>query len=693
MRNYILRKIISDTSEGKITNKFLCFLLGGRKPSLKFLRDHCDDFIKHNNFITSLNYCDYIIKNYPLNSFGYIQKSNLYLSINNKDASRKILEECKNNTTIKTKTKTKKTVNKNTNSNATKINNEIKRLIHNQEHLLLIKTLLNEWHNLTLEQILILSQTYQKVGQFTNAYKTLIDAQIIYPNDRKILMRLGEILQLDKKTQQAHIYFSAAKLFYPEYGAVKKLSFEIDHDFLDEAHNTLNEILLFPLLSHLKFLPVLNRASPFFKNKRKHFISIRRNVKNLLWAPTGRKGVNPSYQASVAIKCRWLDLAEDIAQRNIGSSQPVSENIIHWLNRVKEYQDGYSSLFDLANYNDENENIRCFLNGDDVELYKVNNSDFKIIEIFIPQVFFSNPIDDKPSFSTIRLFFQNIFSHVTKLKNIIIIPRNQWNWRKCDPLIENAYVISYHTYSSNTKTNLHIQESTLANRCSMDCIGYAGYSSLATNFTLTKDINISNDFLEQYTSAYINNNISKYKQPDNEFNLNCDYVFIPMQVTTDAVATLAYIDCIKLVKIVSEHYFNSPTKVVVKRHPYCNSMDIEMLLTSLEKQGKIIISDASIHKLIHKAKIVITVNSGVGLEALIHNKPVIIAGKSDYSYAVSAIVKNEEELKNTISNTSLLNRNKELRNKFLCYYLSEYSIHYDDKDKIGYRIDSFLNIQ
>ncbi|RJJ95293.1 capsular biosynthesis protein, partial [Escherichia coli] len=90
--------------------------------------------------------------------------------------------------------------------------------------------------------------------------------------------------------------------------------------------------------------------------------------------------------------------------------------------------------------------------------------------------------------------------------------------------------------------------------------------------------------------------------------------------------------------------FNTSTKVVVKRHPYCNSIEVEKLINELEKEGKIIVSDSSVHHLIKTSKAVITVNSGVGLETVIHNKPVIITGKSDYYYAATAIAKNGQEL-------------------------------------------------
>ncbi|HFG3286547.1 TPA: capsular biosynthesis protein, partial [Escherichia coli] len=620
---------------------------------------------------------------------------NLYLSINNKEAAKKIIDESPidiNNNHIENKKQS--VVKKNSKKSIIKISDaEIKKMISNCKYNEIIDLLQSKLDELSLEQVLILAKSFQQIGKHTEAYKTLIDAQVKFPNERKILMRLGEILQNDKKIPQAHIYFKAAKIFYPEYGTVKKLSFEVDNELWSNALETLNEILLFSTLSHLKFLPVLNRVSPFFPDKRDTIISIRNNVQSILWKKKGKKGTNPNNQVKIAIKCRWLALAESIILRNVNGSQPVSDSIIHWLNTVKEYQKGYELFFSLANHNDDNKKLKGFLNGHEIELN--HDEKLKCVEVFIPSVFFTNPAEEKPSYHTVRNFFVNIYSYLLTLENIIVVPRNQWNWRKCDPIINNAYVISYHTRSMDmdNKKHLHIQESTLAERCSMDYMGYAGYSSLADDFTYKIIDNYSKHInnIEQQISFYIKNNISKYKQSDEEFHLESDYVFIPMQVTTDAVASLSYIDGIKLLKLVSEYFFNTSTKVVVKRHPYCNSIEVEKLINELEKEGKIIVSDSSVHHLIKTSKAVITVNSGVGLETVIHNKPVIITGKSDYYYAATAIAKNGQELRDIISDLESLNINEVFRKKFLAYYFLEYATPYYSVDKIHSNLLKFLN--
>src|SRR5690606_11694616 len=52
---------------------------------------------------------------------------------------------------------------------------------------------------------------------------------------------------------------------------------------------------------------------------------------------------------------------------------------------------------------------------------------------------------------------------------------------------------------------------------------------------------------------------------------------------------------------------------------------------------KVLLSNASIHSLIERAEAVYKVNSGVGLEALLHEKPVVVTGKCDYMYAATVV--------------------------------------------------------
>ncbi|HHH7809474.1 TPA: hypothetical protein ACP2PN_001276, partial [Escherichia coli] len=61
MRNYILRKMISKDTRDNFIIKAMFYVVFRDKINLRFLKSNFEQFIKENDFKTSLDYCDYII--------------------------------------------------------------------------------------------------------------------------------------------------------------------------------------------------------------------------------------------------------------------------------------------------------------------------------------------------------------------------------------------------------------------------------------------------------------------------------------------------------------------------------------------------------------------------------------------------------------------------------------------------------
>ena len=220
---------------------------------------------------------------------------------------------------------------------------------------------------------------------------------------------------------------------------------------------------------------------------------------------------------------------------------------------------------------------------------------------------------------------------------------------------------------------LHVQESTLAGRCSVDTQGFAGYSKIANDFSKIEEYtsNIDQSTLDENFNylyqEYVVNNVSKYHQNEKAFVSEGEYVFVALQVLTDIVADIAFFDGIQMLKTIAEYYKNTATKVVVKRHPYCNSLSMQVLIETLVSEGSIVVSDASIHNIIENAKAVFVVNSGVGFESLMHLKPVVVCGQCDYAYAVSYQAKTPKELSSYLEQDEFLLDEHRVK-EFLCYY-------------------------
>ncbi|NBF16474.1 capsule biosynthesis protein [Pseudomonas sp. Fl4BN2] len=697
----------------------------------------------HNNQASALRYANSAIEKYPSNSFGYIEKAKILAGRGDEEEAvetLKLAPSCSQVSEIlalyrsplfaqqskETFSKPKPLVSTSDleksfllagndeswlNIIATQAHQAIKSdplnltnfsiltRVYSQlnQHEALIETINSfpEHVSSTLNYRLMLSKAYQMARNQEAALDVLLAAQVNYPSERKLLMRISDMLRDDAQVARAYSYLCAAQACYPAYGSVKRLSFEIDHALYDDARNTLLGILSFPRETLMKFMPMINRATPFFPDLYERTQAARNLAQSLLSAEKGKKGINPNEQVKVAVKCRWLHEAQQIIDRNKNGTQPVSEENQAWLDAVIRNLGKSRVLADIANTNEVSQHLYGWSNGSIVDIEPDTMDLSKVVEVFIPTVFFAAPNEEKPSYATVREFLSNVYGYLLARKDLILVPRHQWNWRNCDPRIPGARIVSYHTNAPLNADHLHIQEVPLAGRCSMDHQGFAGYSSLATIHApieqstagVATEVLAANE--EGLREAYIHHNVSKYAQSAERITYTDDYVFVALQIPTDTVAALAAITGAELVRTVAEYYAGTTTKVRVKRHPYCNSMTVQKTLEALSSSGAIEMSNASVHDLISGAKAVFTVNSGVGLEALLHRRPVVVTGECDYSYAVAAYPRSIDELKTRL-NSELVYDAQRTQN-LLHHYVNAYSMAANDEAGIHNNLARWLN--
>jgi tetratricopeptide (TPR) repeat protein len=711
--------------------------------SLGQLRQAVSAANAHNNHESALRYSNYAIEKYPSNSFGYIETAKILAARGAKEEAVQTLlrapscgqvsevlalyrpSKSQQQKTTLSKPKAKSLVSsseleqafllagndaswlniivdqanqaiKNDPSNLTNFNILARTYSQLDQHHKVIETINSFPPEISsrLNYRLMLAKSYQMTRNQEAALEVLLAAQVDFPSERKLLMRISDMLRDDAQVARAYSYLCAAQACYPAYGSVKRLSFEIDNALYDDARDTLLHILNFPRETLMKFMPMINRATPFFPDLHEKTQTARNQARELIESEKGKKGINPDDQVKVAVKCRWLHEAQQIINRNRFGTQPVSEENQRWLETVIRNLGKARALVETASANEVSSHLCGLRNGAivDINLNQVDLS--KTVEVFIPTVFFAAPNEEKPSYATVREFLSNVYSYLMDRSDLILVPRHQWNWRNCDPRIPGARVVSYHTNAPINANHLHIQEVPLAGRCSMDHQGFAGYSSLATIHEPIERLSkkVSSEVLaeneQELRNTYIHNNVSKYSQNAERITFTDEYVFVALQIPTDTVAALAEITGVELVRTVAEHYFGSSTKVRVKRHPYCNSMSVQKTLDSLSATGAIEMSDASVHDLIADAKAVFTVNSGVGLEALLHGRPVIVTGECDYSYAVHAYPRNVSELKARLNEAFFFDQ--ERTQKLLHYYVNSYSMAANDDVAIQKRLAAWL---
>lgn len=253
-----------------------------------------------------------------------------------------------------------------------------------------------------------------------------------------------------------------------------------------------------------------------------------------------------------------------------------------------------------------------------------------------------------------------------------------------------ALYLSHHTVESPAFAALrargthvmHFKAADLPGRTSLDPLGFAGWSSLADKTAQELDLEGATQaeidtYFDEAKAAAISGNVSKYAQSDAQEALPERYVFLALQTIGDMVQRNAYVPMLDMLAMVIERFEGSPFTVVVKRHPKCRSRRVSAALETASRQPHVQISQGSIHQLLSGASAVFTVNSGVGSEAIIHEKPLYCFGKADYAPVAHQIRSRTDLAKAT---DPLRDSCTEVeRKRFLFYYRNIYQFRQEDE--------------
>ncbi|WP_380054337.1 hypothetical protein ACFE33_13430 [Falsihalocynthiibacter sp. SS001] len=258
----------------------------------------------------------------------------------------------------------------------------------------------------------------------------------------------------------------------------------------------------------------------------------------------------------------------------------------------------------------------------------------------------------------------------------------------------DSFLFSFHSHGE-TRRVLRLKESYIPPYYTIDRMGYGGFSELAkhpqrfeeniANFDLRK----GKQTVEKWRQEFLQNNISKYSQPStSEQRLPERFLFFPLQTIDDPVASLAHIDQMEALEVAARHCVKVDLPLVVKRHPLCRSPHIEKSLQQLvKKYPGLEATDASVHQVLDKAYAVMGANSGVLFEALIHGKPVISFGTSDYRQLTSQ-VNHAAKIPAAIDTIKIADQDSVAR--FIGWYMNDYCVHAEDIDAVFARIKSLL---
>ncbi|MBK0024201.1 hypothetical protein IAE29_21650 [Ochrobactrum sp. S46] len=295
------------------------------------------------------------------------------------------------------------------------------------------------------------------------------------------------------------------------------------------------------------------------------------------------------------------------------------------------------------------------------------------IVVELPTDWMLNPVDGARH----RVFLTNVMGALSKLHPSIVVRDVPWG----TDLVERSpppdgVLFSFHSVGK-VRGVWRLKEAAIPPLYAVDRTGHSGWSEIANDKKLQEkaysfDLEKAKLIIRNYKERFQLDKLSKYPQPglfDQEIS---GYVFIPLQVQSDPVAKFADIDALTILKSASILSLETGIHVVVKRHPYCDSDAIAAFIKSATAANPFFhTSQANVHDLIEHCSSVIAVNSGVGLEALIHGKPVYACGLSEW-YPASHRIKDAAELRLAFNKIQPEANNKSI--SYIGYLLSEYWI-------------------
>jgi len=135
---------------------------------------------------------------------------------------------------------------------------------------------------------------------------------------------------------------------------------------------------------------------------------------------------------------------------------------------------------------------------------------------------------------------------------------------------------------------------------------------------------------------------SRYFQPEERMEVpsGCIAVFLQTEAHR-GVAETCYLRLRPMIKALLAR--DDPRPIVVKPHPRDTDIDtFDWLARKARRDGRLRIIPANIHDILAACAVVVTINSAVGIEAMVHGKPVVLCGHADFHHACVTVRQADE---------------------------------------------------
>jgi tetratricopeptide (TPR) repeat protein len=266
------------------------------------------------------------------------------------------------------------------------------------------------------------------------------------------------------------------------------------------------------------------------------------------------------------------------------------------------------------------------------------------VKVFVdvPNYFWKS---DDPDRADVRTTYVSLFAALSRLGcEIVARPFRPYSDTLNRPDPAEGLHYAYHARDPGPGAYC-IKGAALPDLWFLDPQGYSGWCALARDPALQArsaqyDLAAADAVIARYQHRFQTENLSRYAQPGRRTAASGERfaVFYPLQVNNDEVLKLSRFAQFEVLEALIQTAERLRRPVVVKRHPLCGSDHICQALEAAARSEFVTVSEDSIHDLIASSGAVLTANSGVGLQALVHGAPVFSLAASEYAHMTTPLV-------------------------------------------------------
>lgn len=155
-------------------------------------------------------------------------------------------------------------------------------------------------------------------------------------------------------------------------------------------------------------------------------------------------------------------------------------------------------------------------------------------------------------------------------------------------------------------------------------------------------------FVNRMRRRWVEARKSRYEQPMQKTELpnDCIAVFLQSEAHREVMET-CYLDLRQMVKSLMAR--SDPRAIIIKPHPRDYSPETRAFLARMAaRDPRIQVVDANIHDILAQARVCVTINSAVGIEAMLHGVPVVLCGQTDFHHC-AVTVKHPRQMDKSIA--------------------------------------------